>query len=222
MTQGGTFITENLKALIETGRPTAGGRFALFMMRLFAIFTPKHFAAKTGRTELRSDKRYAAALMLQRVAQSILRLTGWTIKGEVPSVDKAVIIGAIHTSNWDAFWFLTCKTALDLEVSFLAKHTLFWWPLGPILSYFGAIPVDRSHHSSLVHHLADTFQTKDRLLLGLSPEGTRKWQPYWKTGFYQIAKLAGVPIFVASVDYAKREISIGPLIEPDDPDEVLR
>ena len=41
MTQGGTFITENLKALVETGKPTAGGRFALFMMGLFAAFTPK-------------------------------------------------------------------------------------------------------------------------------------------------------------------------------------
>ena len=41
MTQGGKFITENLKALIETGKPTLSGRFALFMMGLFAPFTPK-------------------------------------------------------------------------------------------------------------------------------------------------------------------------------------
>jgi hypothetical protein len=41
MTQGGTFITENLKAIVETGKPTAGGRFALLMMGLFAPFTPK-------------------------------------------------------------------------------------------------------------------------------------------------------------------------------------
>jgi uncharacterized protein YndB with AHSA1/START domain len=40
MTQGGKFITENLKALIETGKPSRGGRFALFMMGLFAPFTP--------------------------------------------------------------------------------------------------------------------------------------------------------------------------------------
>lgn len=40
MTQGGKFITENLKALVETGKPTAGGRFALFMIGLFAPLTP--------------------------------------------------------------------------------------------------------------------------------------------------------------------------------------
>lgn len=41
MTQGGTFITENLKAIVETGKPTGGGRFALLMMGLAAPFTPK-------------------------------------------------------------------------------------------------------------------------------------------------------------------------------------
>ena len=41
MTQGGTFITDNFKAIIETGSPTGSGRFALFMMGLFSVFTPK-------------------------------------------------------------------------------------------------------------------------------------------------------------------------------------
>ena len=41
MTQGGDFITKNFKAVVETGKPTAGGRFALFMMGLFAPLTPK-------------------------------------------------------------------------------------------------------------------------------------------------------------------------------------
>lgn len=46
MTSGGSFITANLKALVETGKPTAGGRFALFMMGLFAPFTPKQCRAE--------------------------------------------------------------------------------------------------------------------------------------------------------------------------------
>lgn len=41
MTQGGAFITSNLKAIVETGRPTVSGSFALLMMGLFGIFTPK-------------------------------------------------------------------------------------------------------------------------------------------------------------------------------------
>lgn len=40
MQSGGGFITQNFKACVETGRPTAGGRFALFMMGLTAFMTP--------------------------------------------------------------------------------------------------------------------------------------------------------------------------------------
>jgi len=40
MTSGGEFIANNLKAFVETGKATAGGRFALFMMGLTAFMTP--------------------------------------------------------------------------------------------------------------------------------------------------------------------------------------
>ena len=40
MQQGGHFITANFKSFVETGKATPGGRFALFMMGLTAIFTP--------------------------------------------------------------------------------------------------------------------------------------------------------------------------------------
>ncbi|MDH3619635.1 MAG: SRPBCC domain-containing protein [Gammaproteobacteria bacterium] len=40
MRSGGVFITNNLKAFVETGKASAGGRFALFMMGLTAFMTP--------------------------------------------------------------------------------------------------------------------------------------------------------------------------------------
>jgi len=46
MTSGGDFITRNLKACVETGKPTPGGRLALFMMGLMAAFTPKQCRAE--------------------------------------------------------------------------------------------------------------------------------------------------------------------------------
>ena len=46
MTSGADFITKNLKAIVETGKPTTGGRIALFMMGLFAPFTPKQSLAE--------------------------------------------------------------------------------------------------------------------------------------------------------------------------------
>ena len=147
--------------------------------------------------------------MWQRIARLILRLGGWTLVGELPTCRKLVAIVAPHTSNWDGFWMLAYKVALDIRVHFLAKHTLFWWPLGPVLRAMGAIPVDRAVSASMVQHVVQAFAERDRFWFGLSPEGTRKWQPYWKTGFYRIAKLANVPILLAFIDYRERRIGIG-------------
>ncbi len=147
--------------------------------------------------------------MWRGIARLILRLGGWTIVGELPTHKKLVAIVAPHTSNWDGFWMLVYKVAFDIEVHFFAKHTLFWWPLGPVLRAMGAIPVDRAVSASMVQHVVKEFEERDRFWFGLSPEGTRKWQPYWKTGFYRIAKAANVPIVLAFIDYGKKRIGIG-------------
>lgn len=147
--------------------------------------------------------------MWQRIATFVLRLCGWTLAGELPTLKKAVFIAAPHTSNWDGFWLILYKVAMDVDVRFLAKHTLFWWPLGAILTAMGAIPVDREVSAATVQKIVDVFAAHDRLWFALSPEGTRKWQPYWKTGFYRIAKAAGVPIVLAFIDYRTRQMGIG-------------
>lgn len=147
--------------------------------------------------------------MLQWLATRILGLTGWRLVGEVPDLDKAVFIAAPHTSNWDGFWLLIAKCAFDIEVRFLAKHTLFWWPLGSILTAFGAMPIDRSKASAIVDDLAASFAQEDKLFLALAPEGTRRRMPHWKSGFYRIAQAANVPIVLAFIDYPTKQMGIG-------------
>ena len=132
--------------------------------------------------------------------------------GSVPDINKAVFIAAPHTSNWDGFWLIIYKVAVDVDVRFLGKHTIFWWPLGSLLRFLGATPIDRSDSSKVVPQLVETFAKSERFFLALSPEGTRKWMPYWKTGFYRIAKAANVPIVLAHIDYRKKEIGIGPIL----------
>ncbi len=151
---------------------------------------------------------------MQGLGKFVLRISGWRTTGELPDVPKAVFVAAWHTSNWDGFWLIAYKFALDVKLRFLAKHTLFWWPLGPFLRRLGAIPVDRSKSASIVRQLVDAFEQEQHLFLALAPEGTRKFKPYWKSGFYQIAKAAGVPIVLAYMDYAKREMGIGIRFEP--------
>jgi 1-acyl-sn-glycerol-3-phosphate acyltransferase len=150
--------------------------------------------------------------MLQALAKTILRVNGWQLVGEIPNIKKAVFIAAPHTSNWDGLWFIVYKFAVDVEVRFLGKHSLFWWPLGSILSALGCMPVDRGAAADVVRQLVEAFEGEDRMFLALAPEGTRKWTPHWKTGFYRIAKAAGVPIYLAFIDYREKKIGIGPAL----------
>lgn len=152
--------------------------------------------------------------MLQNLAKWIIGVGGWTMVGRLPAYDKVVFIAASHTSNWDGFWLILYKLAIDVRIRFLAKHSLFWWPLGNSLRWLGAMPIDRSQTASTVDRIVAEFATEKRLLLALAPEGTRRWQPYWKTGFYQIAVAAGVPITLCFIDYSSKRMGIGITLTP--------
>jgi 1-acyl-sn-glycerol-3-phosphate acyltransferase len=160
--------------------------------------------------------QHAAKLevIVKKIANALLKVSGWEVVGEVPDIDKAVYVAAPHTSNWDGFWLIVGKTVLDLEARFLAKHTAFWWPLGAILKWFGAIPVDRSRGAGVVQQLTDMFADVERLNLALAPEGTRNWTQYWKSGFYRIALDADVPMVLCFIDYDARKMGIGDVFKP--------
>jgi 1-acyl-sn-glycerol-3-phosphate acyltransferase len=53
------------------------------------------------------------------------------------------------------------------------------------------------------------FQSRDRLLLAVAPEGTRKPVDRWKSGFYRIALAAGVPIVPGYFDNGRRLVGFG-------------
>ena len=147
----------------------------------------------------------------------VLAIARWGFEGEVPNLSKGVIIVAPHTSNWDFVIGVAAMLALDLELRFLGKHTLFDGPLAPMMRGLGGIPVDRAHPGrGIVEGLAARFQTEEKLLLALSPEGTRSSVDRWKSGFHRIARAAGVPIMAIALDYGPRRVRFGPVVTPTD------
>lgn len=152
----------------------------------------------------------------RRLGALWLRLSGWRQSGEFPNLAKAVVIVAPHSSNMDGLHGLALKQVLGLDVHFLAKQQLFWWPLGPILRGFGAIAIDRGAATDLVGYAASRFAEREQFWLALTPEGTRKVVPRWKTGFWRIAKAARVPIIPVYFHYPEKHIGIGPPLIPGD------
>lgn len=151
--------------------------------------------------------------MLRLVAHGLLKLGGWTpVGGDIP-VPKAVIIAAPHTSNWDGIWGLICRVALQVDVHFFAKDTLFWFPLGAVLRALGGVPLDRRKPGAAVPTAVAALRDNDTYYFALAPEGTRSRKEYWKSGFYRIAMEAKVPVVLGFFDYRSRRIGTGPLVE---------
>ncbi len=145
------------------------------------------------------------------LGRSVLRLGGWRLVGDFPAQNKLVIIAAPHSSGWDAFWGLAAKLALGLRLVFIGKQELFHGPLGWLLRRMGAMPVDRANAHGVVDQIVARFAQADTMWFVLAPEGTRKHVQQWKTGFWHIARDAGVPVLCAYFDYPGKTIGIGEL-----------
>ncbi len=152
--------------------------------------------------------------LLTRIVLWKYRQDGWTAVGEVPEPRRFVIIAAPHTSNWDFVYFLGLVNALGMNSYFMAKSTLFRWPVRRFLLDVGGVPVDRSSNQNYVQAMADEFARRKEFILTIAPEGTRGAVRKWKTGFYHIAMAAKVPIVVGMMDYRRKVGGLGPLIWP--------
>jgi 1-acyl-sn-glycerol-3-phosphate acyltransferase len=148
--------------------------------------------------------------LLRFILNSISRLLGWHVEGKLPELQKYILIGAPHTSNWDFVLFLVVIFHLRANVKFMGKAELFRNPLfGWFFYWCGGIPVDRKKSQGLVEQMVEACGKSDRFILTIAPEGTRHFVSEWKMGFYHIAKSAGIPLVMAVVDGRKKEVRVG-------------
>jgi 1-acyl-sn-glycerol-3-phosphate acyltransferase len=149
---------------------------------------------------------------LQRMALRTLALIGWHVRYAPLPGPRGVAIVYPHTSNWDFVIGLFAKWAIGIPFRWLAKDALFRGlagaTLGRLMRFWGGEPVERSASTGAIERLARCIQAADRYWLALAPEGTRKYCPHWRSGFYHIALAARVPVGIAYIDYATREIGL--------------
>lgn len=150
----------------------------------------------------------------EALGHAVFRLMGWRIEGQLPPLDKFVVIGAHHTSNWDFVLFIAAKFILRLNARWFGKHSIFRWPFGALMRYWGGIPIRRHLKLNTVEQAIEAFAEHRQFILVLSPEGTRRKVERWKSGFYHIACGAGVPIVPAALDFQHRRIVVGAPFQP--------
>ncbi len=144
----------------------------------------------------------------------VLALFGWEADGPAPAINKYVLCAAPHTSGWDLVFTLGIGWTLGFEPTWVGKHTLFEGWKGRFFRALGGVSVDRRKSLDQVQQIANLFAERDKMVLVIAPEGTRGTTPYWKSGFYWIARAAKVPIVLGYMDYKKKKGGVGEVFMP--------
>lgn len=154
--------------------------------------------------------------LLQRFWNQALGWMGWKVVGTWPESNKFIMIVAPHTSNWEMPVGLVagfaCGILVDWPYGFMMKDVWFKRPLGSFMRKLGGLPIDRSNPHDVVDQMAAAFRQRERFMLAITPEGTRRRTEYWKSGFYFIALAADVPVVPVSIDYGHKEVGLGKAI----------
>ena len=151
---------------------------------------------------------------MKQFCRFLLGLAGWHTEGAPPASHRYVLIAAPHTSNWDGLILVLAARVFGMKMQWFLKKSWFVFPMGVLLRAVGGIPIDRSASHGMVEHAIQQFAANPELVLAVPPEGTRKKAPHWKSGFYYIARGAGVPIVPGYLDYGRKIAGVGPAFTP--------
>lgn len=151
----------------------------------------------------------------------ILKIFGWKVNTTLPEhADRCVMIASPHTSNWDFLFCLAAFRVLGIPFRFTVKDQMFKFPFGFFTKRLGGIAIDRrpkaqgEERLSTVEAMANLFKDHKRLVVLVTPEGTRSLRKEWKTGFYYVAKNAGVPVCLGYLDYKNKIAGVGKTVHP--------
>ncbi len=98
-----------------------------------------------------SAAKHDRAWFMHWFTHAAFRLIGWTLEGTPPEESKYVAVFAPHTSMWDAVLSLGIRFGVEKRpASWLVKDSIFRWPFRGILTWLGAIPIDRSGGHNVV------------------------------------------------------------------------
>jgi 1-acyl-sn-glycerol-3-phosphate acyltransferase len=152
--------------------------------------------------------------VLRLVGRAVFSGLGWRFEGVLPDIPRCVMIVAPHTSNWDVVIGIAALVALDLRVTWLGKHQIFRAPFERFFRALGGVPVNRAAPEGVVEQAAAVLAPSRSAFLAIAPEGTRRKVERWKSGFWRIARAAGVPILPVALDFRTRAIVFGELFAP--------
>ena len=168
------------------------------------------------KAEPQSHKEWCRHIIIGSV-QWMLTLVGFSIRvtgAEKLPTDRPFLLVSNHRSNYDPM--ITMVALRRWRLAFISKPENFRIPIaGPFIRCASYLPIDREHARNAVVtiHRAAEYITDRGLCMGIYPEGTRsktgELLPF-HNGSFKIAKLAGCPIAVLTIQDHGRRWALAP------------
>src|SRR5688572_8975511 len=145
--------------------------------------------------------------MIKLLSRLLFFLKGWTLDDKLKAdFTRCVMIAAPHTSNWDFVFARAAFALMNIPIRYTLKKEWTKFPYSIFMNPLGAIGIDRSPRKpgqarlSMTEAMINLFKDRKKLVVMVTPEGTRKLRTKWKTGFYHVAVGAKVPIALGYLD----------------------
>ncbi|MFT5574213.1 MAG: 1-acyl-sn-glycerol-3-phosphate acyltransferase [Cryomorphaceae bacterium] len=150
--------------------------------------------------------------VLQKLYAKILYdYLGWRLEGELPWEHKRLMLVFLpHTSNWDFIIALLFIRAERIKVTIFAKDSFHFFPLKYFYGYFGVVPIKRKVSDNFVDQAAALYDDGAELWTAMAPEGTRSYKQDLRSGYYYLAKKAGIKISLVGPDFGNKTFKILP------------
>jgi len=142
----------------------------------------------------------------------ILKIMGWKVQTAFPlDTPKALYVVAPHTSMWDFPFGILVRNYLKIPIGYVIKSELMKGPIGWLLNWMGAYPVDRSKSNNFVEGVANVIKANDNIHICITPEGKRRPVKKLKRGFWYMATQANVPLVFVKFDFGNKVLDFSDL-----------
>ena len=154
--------------------------------------------------------------LITMIYKLVMKILGWEIDKDLPvEFKRCVLIAAPHTSNWDFIYTMLAFKILKVPYKFTIKKEWFRFPFNLIMKPLGGVSIDtNSKKNQYVKMMSSFFKLNNEFIMTITPEGSRSKVKEWRSGFYQLAKKANVPICLGYVDYKNKIAGVGGVIFP--------
>ena len=161
--------------------------------------------------KIRGNSNIECSRFAHFMGKLFMRLMGWKVSGHIPQDEKIIVIAEPHTTNWDLPFLLGAAYSLGIRINWVGKKSIFKFPFGGIMRAMGGLALDRSKNG-IVGAMSEVVLRESKIRLIISPSGTRKHGPFWRSGFYYIAKQTNIVIVCGFLDYKNKVAGLGDTI----------